>query len=134
MKPIYQNNRLFLVLIAWTLQACATSDTFVAAVQESNRLLIYSDYELDSGGYIGQKILIPAQTIPAIKENNKYYIFIANEGYTTVAVYGTTSPPLGFCVPKDGSDSWRLYLNACAGKLKVLPNHEMINGAEKSSD
>ena len=113
--------------ISIALQGCATSDTYIPSNQASDIIELYDDFEIDADGYLGQKYMIPAQSIRAVKENQKYRIYVAEKGYSTIAVYGTTSPPLGFCVPKDGSLEWKLFLNTCAGKLKALPNYTIVN-------
>ena len=115
----------FILALLLTLQACATRDTYILDTQNTDKMVILNDYELDAGGFLGQKYLIPAQTLKAIKHNEDYTIFLASEGYSTLAVYGSTSPPLGFCVPKNGTDSWKIYINECQGKIETLPDHRI---------
>ena len=107
------------------LQACATNDVYIPDSDRKDKMVILTDYEFDPGGVTGQKYLIPAQTLNAVKHNEEFTIYIAPEGYSTVAVYGSTTPPLGFCVPKDNTQNWKLYINTCQAKLKTLPEYRM---------
>jgi len=119
------NKSKYSLVVLLALQACATNDTYISETQNTDKMVTLQDYEYDPGGLIGQKYLIPAQTLKAIKENEDYRIYLASEGYSTIAVYGSTSPPLGFCVPKDGTDKWKLYINTCQAKMKTLPKYRM---------
>lgn len=114
-----------LLFMPFAVQACTTSDTYIPESDRIEQMVILSDYEFDPGGLIGQKYLIPAQTLKAVKQNEEYIIYIAQEGYSTIAVYGSTSPPLGFCVPKEKTKSWRLYINTCQAKIKTMPKYRM---------
>jgi len=115
------------IILGIALQGCATSDTYISSNQVSDMMQLHDDFEINAGGYLGQKYMIPVQSTKAVKQNDIYRIYIAESGSFTIAVYGTTSPPLGFCVPKDGSLEWKLFLNTWAGILKTMPNYTMVN-------